>query len=173
MPSDYLTSVITISVGLAALASLITLFKSGTNFNEDEVYDFRGLVLSSLLISLAALFPFIASELLTDKWLWFASSAVYVVLVLIIQIQIEHLIWIRKYIVWTKFSLPLRIITLLVNLFVLINILVWRHEFPFLFGLFWALVATSLRLYIFLLSVTNEYSMPQIYNRSSNSEETE
>jgi hypothetical protein len=160
MPTEFLNMVVTIAIGLAALASLITLFKDSQRFTNGDVRDFRGLILSCLLICLGALLPLLLIHLVDEAMVWAVCSFAFVVLAALNQLQLSLDIRAGRYVVWSGFSLPARIITILVDLIVLVNVFVWQNKIPYLLGLFWILAATVIRLYIFLISVTNEYSLP-------------
>lgn len=163
---DFLNLVTTIAIGLAALASLITIFKSGDKFNQGDLLDFRGIVLSSILICLGATLPIFLSTIISNTAVWIYSSLIFSIVVATLQIQLEHNIHSGQYIVWSKLSLPLRLVTLLVNAVVFANIFFWQSAEPFLMGIFWVLIATSLRLYIFLISVTNKYTLPEAHSKN-------
>lgn len=165
VPVDFLNTVINISLVFATLASLITLFKTGDKFNEGDIYDFRGIILSCLLLALGALFTILISYALDARSVWALSSFLFFVIVSALQIQLELLISSKKYVVWTYISAPLRILTSLTSIISLINALVWQQGFIFLVGMFIVLAVVALRFYIFLMSVTNAYSLPEAYKR--------
>jgi hypothetical protein len=170
MPYDFFNPVITIAIGLAALASLLTLFIAGVEFDEADVRDFRGILLSCILICLGVLIPPLLSYAFESAIVWSISSVAFVLIVILLQVQLELDIRAQRYTVWTKSSYILRIFTVIVNLIVFINIFAWQRAFPFIIGIFWVLTVTALRLYIFLVSVTNAYSLPNAYRKRNHDE---
>lgn len=154
MPTDYLNFVITIAIGLAGLASLLTLFKSSENFTEGDYIDFQDIFLSCVLICMGALLPELLNHIVEDILVWRISTVFFSVMVAILQLRLLLAILQKKYeAFWIAY--PLQLFTLLINVFVLIATIVDPRDIWFLGGLYWVLLLTSLRLFLFLVSVTN------------------
>lgn len=154
MPNEFLNATITISIGMAALTSLITLFKSGAEFAEAEILEFREIVLSCLLICIGAVLPLLLSEVFEDNVVWSISSVVFAIFTALLHLKVELNVRANRYIVFIKTALPLRITSAIITFVVLLNPLIWQNTQPFLLGMFWVLIVTAWRIYIFLLVVT-------------------
>ena len=85
-----------------------------------------------------------------------------------LKLKIATLIGEGKYEVYSKFSLPLRLFSGAMTIFVIANIFLWQSEFPFLLGMLAATIVVALRLHIFIISVTNKHSMPDAYSNNEN-----
>jgi hypothetical protein len=155
---DFLNGIITIGIGLAALASLLTIFKADEHFNQGDRIDFRGIVLMSLLLCVGGITPLLLVTVITDSVvMWQVLSIGYFVLVGGILLDLQLSINRGDYIVYTRLSLPLRVVTGLVAVVVLPNVFIWRSADPYMLGMYWAMFATIGRFYIFLMGVIDHH----------------
>lgn len=153
---QFFLAVLAISISIAGLASLISLFKTASEFTTDEIFVFRSIILFSLCVGLAAIFP--ASLLilkLREQLVWAICSSIYALIasVLLIRLIIEALSgkWV---IVYKRNAYTVMTITVIVVAWLIANTFIFQKPDAYVGGLLWGLIVLGVRLYLFLMTLT-------------------
>jgi hypothetical protein len=153
--TNFLVGVLGASLSLAGLATIVSLFRGGDKFTTEDIYVFRSVVMIALVVAVLAISPFLIFEIAPDQN-WLISSSAYVVCSLLLILQgIKQIRSAQIVIIFPAVSFLLGLGTFSVFALNIANIVVWNNAAIFLMGLLWGLIFVSVRLYLFLVQITN------------------
>lgn len=155
METDFFVTLVGVSLSLAGLASLISLFHHGKEFTAEEIFIFRSIILVCLVILIASLLPIaLGTFVKIQPTIWQICSIFYVIVGGGALTQLLHQLYTGK----TQFMYKVSILFV----FGTFGMLAWAvfnaawlyNPTMYVVGLLWAVVVVCFRLYLFLTSVT-------------------
>lgn len=153
---DILVAVSGISLSLAGLASIISLFKNGENFNREDVLLFRSIIQICLCIILGTLLPAVILLGLNDiQVMWrlccfiYSLVASYILIQAINQIRKKELKLLYPWPSWLVF-----VISFLLIIQALVASLTTALPANYILPLIGGILSVCVRLYLFLIDVT-------------------
>ncbi|MBV6450294.1 MAG: hypothetical protein MHPDNHAH_01017 [Anaerolineales bacterium] len=154
---QFFLTVLALSISMAGLASLISLFKTAAEFTLDEIFVFRSIILFSLCVGLAAILPLSLLVLMIDDDLvWMICSGLYAltasILLLRLILEARSGRWVIVY-KWNAFAVMT--LTALLVTWLITNAIVFKKPDAYVVGVIWGLVVIGIRLYLFLLTITD------------------
>ena len=154
---EFFLAIAGISLALAGLASLISLFRESETYQPNDIFVFRTIVLSCIMAAIGGLLP-LALEVSfgkVDSRVWQTCSLAYAISATVLIGQVLYLVQTGKTpLILPSVSYTLMGIAVAVAFVNLLNVFIWKEASAYVWGLMWALVTIGFRLYLFLVFVT-------------------
>jgi hypothetical protein len=155
--TEFLLAIAGASLALAGLASLISLFRESETYESADIYVFRTIILSCVMLSIGGLLP-LALEVTfgkIDSRVWQICSLAYAIssAALIAQVLYQVLTNVTP-LLFPHVSYTLMAVAAILVLVNFVNVVWWKDDAAYVWGLMWALVSVGFRLYLFLVFVT-------------------
>jgi hypothetical protein len=150
--AQFLNAVISLSMGLAALVSLVSIFRTPEKFEPSDIVEFKSILISCMAIAIGGLIPFIIGSVYSMGTIWSIASLAYSVVALLIFIQVQTQISRGRLIVRSRItSFVMRAATIASIFLTFLNGLFFHESSLYLAALFWSIALTIIRLYLFLI----------------------
>ena len=154
---EFLLAVTGTSLALAGLASLISLFRDSETYRPGDVYVFRWIILTCVMVAIGGLLPLAVATTFeeTSGTVWIISSLTYALCTLLLMSQlIYQMVTKRIRMLFVNITYVLLTVTIAFVLLNVLNLFLWQDAAPYIWGLLWGLVTIGFRLYLFLVIVT-------------------
>ena len=146
-----------ISLSLAALASLISLFRSAESYNSGDIYIFRSLILSSFFLLFGCVLPILFYQLE-----FLSETAQIVILNLLFTVSLAYLLGrdIHKIVsgklkvIHKTMAIVFILGSILFIVLGIINIAFLQENYIYKIDLVWATFIISARLYLLFIAAT-------------------
>jgi hypothetical protein len=154
---ELLLAVAGTSLALAGLASLISLFRDSETYRAGDVYVFRWIILTCIMVAIGGLLPLALATTFGEESssVWITSSLTYIMCTLLLMSQLISQILAKQIrMLFVNITYTLLLVTAVLMVLNLVNVFLWQEPAPYVWGLLWGLVTIGFRLYLFLVIVT-------------------